>query len=697
MQRRINEFLAATPLLAAVAPGTAPVCTVPFAAWSARGTCFDFPLVRVMQHGPYQLADPHHPTPVQYIASSPCTAVDAAVVLKPPHPCQDSSCNCTSFENGQRAHAPAFIYAGSVCYALGDNNATPTITRSHAFPGVWTQASAPLSARIRLLNASNASAGVGIYFAGGASGSGCDERGVQFRMVCDANAPANACPAQVQPHTPERCDVTITWHTAAACYPVQVPAGDHCVAPPPPPPPPPPIDNRPHLVMVLADDMGWNDVGFHDSRIQTPTLDELARQGVRLVRHYVYRYCSPTRSSFLSGRLPYHDHQTNAGLFGGAFGTNVNMTLLPAKLQAAGYLTAMRGKWHCGFARPEYLPDARGFEDFAGYLCGGSDHFTEGSYCGVTDTWRSNDTYQGPDTRNGTGFNDFTMMADMVNIIRRHKADPRPLFLFASLTVVHAPIEAPPDLVARYAKSQPQWCKTKQTIGAMASIADNATAQIVGALKGEDMWQNTVLVYTSDNGGDSLMSSNFPLRGRKRSFFEGGIRTPTFVVSPLLPAGRAGGRVEDAFMHISDWYTTFLHLAKSDHPGDSGQGRFSVDGVDVWPYLVGSTTAAPAVAPPHANQTLVIGFNYSTMVWPVNGGYDKGTGALIEVDTGYKLIMGSQNLCQDCVSWDPQDYPCKTTPPGRDCTPHCLFNVLQDESERHDLSLNATGGKWLTP
>jgi leishmanolysin-like peptidase len=97
--------------------------------------------------------------------------------------------------------------------------------------------------------------------------------------------------------------------------------------------------------MVLADDMGWNDIGFNDARVLTPTLDQLASEGVRLLRHYVYRYCSPSRGSFLSGRLPYHDHQTNAGLFGGAFGTNVNMTLLPAKLQRAGYRTAMRGKW----------------------------------------------------------------------------------------------------------------------------------------------------------------------------------------------------------------------------------------------------------------------------------------------------------------------------------------------------------------
>ena len=90
--------------------------------------------------------------------------------------------------------------------------------------------------------------------------------------------------------------------------------------------------NQPHFVFVLADDLGWNDIGFHDARVHTPTLDRLAAEGVQLERHYVYRYCSPTRGSFLSGRLPHHDHQSNPG-GESAFGPNLNMTLLPAKLK----------------------------------------------------------------------------------------------------------------------------------------------------------------------------------------------------------------------------------------------------------------------------------------------------------------------------------------------------------------------------
>jgi leishmanolysin-like peptidase len=448
----------------------------------------------------------------------------------------------------------------------------------------------------------------------------------------------------------------------------------------------------PNLVFILIDDLGWNDIGYHDRAVLTPTLDALAAGGVVLDRHYVYRYCSPTRASLLSGRLPHHAHQTNPG-GESPFGTNENMTLLPARLRAAGYRTAMRGKWHLGFSRPDYLPGARGFEDAAGYLQGACDHFDESTGCAV-DSWRSSsDTGGGgggpggPDTRNGTGYDSFRHAADMVEIISRAAADhprhdPRPLFLYASLHVVHNPAEAPAAFVARY--NATGWCAKRRTVAAMASVADNVTAQLVAALQRvPGAWENTVLVVSSDNGGDSGCSSNHPLRGRKRTFFEGGVRAAAFVHSPLLPAARAGGRVEGAFLHVSDWYPTFLSLAgaassASDNPADAGPGRFPVDGVNVWSYLVGDAVGAPQ---PHANGTLVLGFNYSA---------DNGvpSGALIDVATGYKLVVGSQQNARDTLTWDAPTYPCATNTSnhGPDCTPHCLYNVLDDPSELRELS-----------
>ena len=409
---------------------------------------------------------------------------------------------------------------------------------------------------------------------------------------------------------------------------------------------------------------------------------------------YRYRYCSPTRGSFLSGRLPHHDHQSNPG-GSSPFEPNLNMTLLPAKLRAAGYRTAMRGKWHYGFASPRSLPEARGFEDSAGYLQGACDHTTEVTGCAV-DSWRAapgggGGGGGGPDRRNGTGYDSWRHAADMVAIIHRQAADPRPLFLYAALHVVHNPIEAPPEIVARYNASQPQWCAKKREIAAMATVADNVTAQLVAALRAEGMWGSTVLVFSSDNGGDSGCSSCFPLRGRKRTYFEGGVRVPALLASPLLPEPRRGGRVEAAFLHVSDWYATFVYLAGlagADNPRDRGPGRFEADGRNLWPYLADPAGATPA--PAHTNNVLVLGFNYSTLAWS-RPGYGAPSGALIEPATGYKLVVGSQRAEPDTLQWDPADYPCSKTADGVDCTPHCLYNVLQDPSERHELS-GAPGG-----
>ena len=120
------------------------------------------------------------------------------------------------------------------------------------------------------------------------------------------------------------------------------------------------------------------------------------------------------------------------------------------------------------------------------------------------------------------------------------------------------------------------------------------------------------MVFSADNGGDSGDSSNFPLRGRKRTFFSGGVRAASFLASPMLPAVRRGGRAENAFFHISDWYPTFLNLAKvADDPKDTGGGaRFGVDGRDLWPYL--SDVSGKVAPPPFKDDILVLGYNYST-------------------------------------------------------------------------------------
>lgn len=171
------------------------------------------------------------------------------------------------------------------------------------------------------------------------------------------------------------------------------------------------------------------------------------------------------------------------------------------------------------------------------------------------------------------------------------------------------------------------------------------------------------------------------------------------MASQLLPPARRGGRVEGACLHVSDWYATFGALGGIDDPTDSGGGRFAVDGRNVWPYL---SQPSPGTQPPpgFAKGVLVLGFNYSSLCFGdqptppaehCHDGYTRGSGALIEPATGYKLIVGSQQLAADCLQWDPRNYPCERSTPGTDCSPHCLFNLREDPTERRDLSVKGTG------
>ena len=156
------------------------------------------------------------------------------------------------------------------------------------------------------------------------------------------------------------------------------------------------IDNKPNIVFTLVDDWGFAEAGFRNPAVKTPTFDMLATTGLVLNRHYVFKYCSPSRVSFLTGRWPHHAHQYNIHP-NFKVGANINMTMLPAKLQKAGYATHIVGKWHEGFYERKYLPVNRGFDTSSGFLSGAEDHFNQKRECAV-DYWK-NDAV---DTRNGT-------------------------------------------------------------------------------------------------------------------------------------------------------------------------------------------------------------------------------------------------------------------------------------------------------
>lgn len=134
---------------------------------------------------------------------------------------------------------------------------------------------------------------------------------------------------------------------------------------------------KPHLIFVMSDDQGWSNSGFHNERLLTPHTNALVKEGVRLERHYVYKFCSPTRCSMLSGRLPIHVNQENSATEQPDAGIPVKMTAIPARLREMGYRTHQIGKWHAGQASPAHIPTGRGFETALSFFNFGEDHYTQ--------------------------------------------------------------------------------------------------------------------------------------------------------------------------------------------------------------------------------------------------------------------------------------------------------------------------------
>ena len=326
------------------------------------------------------------------------------------------------------------------------------------------------------------------------------------------------------------------------------------------------------------------------------------------------------------------------------------MTLLPAKLKLAGYSTHLVGKWHEGFFHEDHLLVNRGFDTSSGFLTGAEDHMNQTRDC-ATDFWKNKEF----DPRNGS-YDAYTYRKDLTNIISAH--DPNdPLFLYLPLHNVHGPFEAPTEWLDVYPIRST--CERKHTIQAMISVADNITGHVVELLKKNKMWDNTIMVVSADNGGANDAGSNYPLKGCKMTFFEGGVRALTFANGGLLPE-KMRGRATEGFIHIADWYTTFCKLAGVD-ASDSGPGRFPVDGLDVWPIITGENSSTP-------HEDIILGFEFN------------GTGAIIV--GRYKLILGEQPY----TMWDPFQFPCIRGSRGPNCDPYCLYDIVNDPSEKNDLS-----------
>lgn len=332
----------------------------------------------------------------------------------------------------------------------------------------------------------------------------------------------------------------------------------------------------PNILYIVADDLGWKDVGFHGcADIKTPNLDQLAATGARLERFYVQPFCTPTRAALMTGRYPIrYGLQTVVIPSKGQYGLDTSEFLLPEALKAAGYSTDMVGKWHLGHADQKYWPCQRGFDYHYGAVLGEIDYFTRESH-GELDWQRNNKAVR------EEGYNTQLMGADTVRRIAAHDTS-RPLFLYLAFTAAHTPYQAPKEYLDRYQNIQDE---TRRTYAAMITCMDDEIGKVLAALEEKNMRGNTLIVFHSDNGGtrDARMTGegnvkkvpcdNGELKGGKGQLYEGGTRVPAFANWP----GHIKAAEVNEVIHIVDMMPTLSRVA-----GASTAKSKRLDGHDVW-------------------------------------------------------------------------------------------------------------------
>ncbi len=346
--------------------------------------------------------------------------------------------------------------------------------------------------------------------------------------------------------------------------------------------------------MLIADDLGWRDVGWHKSEIETPHLDALAAAGVRLERFYVEPNCTPTRAAFTTGRYP-----SRYGLQSVLIRpwTDVGLPLeertLAEVLRDAGYTTHLVGKWHLGHGSRAQLPTARGYDHHYGCYTGAIDYYTH-RRAGALDWHRDGVPVE------EEGYATDLLADEAVRIVQEHVFDGQehdfdgrghdsgPLFLQVAFTAPHTPLQAPDEYVARYA-DQPM--ESRRILSAMVTCMDDGVGRIVAALDERGVRDETLILFFSDNGGSRIDGSdNGRLLGAKGMITEGGVRVPA--VAAWRGRIQAGGIVK-APLHAIDLFPTLAGFAGAPLPPD-----LALDGLDVGATLLGG--------PPPARRDLLL-------------------------------------------------------------------------------------------
>jgi len=347
--------------------------------------------------------------------------------------------------------------------------------------------------------------------------------------------------------------------------------------------------DKPNIVYIVADDLGWKDVGYHGSDIQTPNLDILAASGARLEQFYAQPMCTPTRAALMTGRYPFrYGLQTLVIPAGYSYGLPADEWLLPQALKEAGYKTAIIGKWHIGHGDQKFWPRQRGFDYQYGPMIGEIDYFTHKEHDTV-------DWYRDNKKLIEEGYSTTLLGNDAVKLISAHDT-AEPLYLYLAFNAPHTPYQATQEYLDEYKQIADP---SRRAYAASITAMDDQIGRVVEALQKKGMRDNTIIFFQSDNGGTrnakfagtgfdlsktKIPCDNSPYREGKGSLYEGGTRV---VALANWPDHIKWGTIVDGMIHVVDTYPTLAKLA-----GASTAKCKPLDGMDVW-----STISEGAASP----------------------------------------------------------------------------------------------------
>ncbi len=348
--------------------------------------------------------------------------------------------------------------------------------------------------------------------------------------------------------------------------------------------------DKPNILIIIPDDLGWSDVGYHGSSIKTPNIDELAKSGIRLQQNYVMTTCTPTRVGLITGRYP-----SRYGITGPDYGEVIDLgdPTLASLLSKCGYFTAISGKWHMG-SPPEYTPLKYGFQSSYGYFDGQIDPYTHNykkeNKSNGRKSWHRNDEYLEEE-----GHATDLITNEAIRIIEEER--DKPFFLYVAYSVPHYPLNEPEKWTAIY--DETMMYISRKWFAASVTHMDAGIGRIIDALERTGQRENTLVLFISDNGGQkswhsmdeylgryadkphTVLGNNFPLRGWKGDLYEGGIRVPAFLNWP----GHLDQGIFDIPVHMTDWLPTICHIAGCEQELE----QLSLDGRNIWPLLAGET------------------------------------------------------------------------------------------------------------